>query len=98
MRRNGGKMKKVTKGARIAAVVCVILLLSMYVEAFVAALLAKPYSNQMFLGCLLCTIFVPIFLHILIRLFAMMSERKESDTTLHEVHKARRKEKKSAGQ
>lgn len=85
-------MKKVTKGARIAAIVCVVLLLGMYVATFIAALAAKPYSNGMFLGCVLCTVFVPIFLHILIRMFAMMSERKEGDVTLHELHKARKKE------
>ncbi len=85
-------MKKVTKGARIAAIACVVALLGMYVATFLAALAAKPYSNGMFLGCVLCTIFVPIFLHILIRMFAMMSERREGDTTLHELHKARKKE------
>lgn len=87
-------MKKTTKGARIAAMVCVVLLLGMYAAAFIAALTAKPYSNRLFLGCILCTVFVPIFLHILIRMFAMMSERREGDTTLHELHKARREEKK----
>lgn len=87
-------MKKTTKGARIAAIVCVVLLLGMYVATFIAAVTAKPYSNGMFLGCVLSTVFVPIFLHILIRMFALMSERREGDTTLHELHKARREEKK----
>lgn len=89
-------MKKVTKGARIAAIVCAAALLGMYVATFVAALTAKPYSNGMFLGCVLCTVFVPIFLHILIRMFAMMSERREGDTTLYELHKARKKERAEA--
>lgn len=90
-------MKKVTKGVRAVAIVCVVLLLGMYVATLVAALMAKPYSSGMFLGCVLCTVFVPIFLHILTRMFALMSERREGDTTLHELHMARRKEKKGQG-
>lgn len=85
-------MKK-SKGIRILAMVCVVLLLGMYVAAFVAALTARPYSKAIFLGCLLCTVFVPIFLHIMIRLFKHMSERKEGDVTLHEIHKARKEQK-----
>lgn len=84
-------MKKVTKGVRIVALLCVVLLLSMYVATLIAALTAKPYSSRMFMGCVLCTVFVPIFLHILTRLFAMMSERREGDTTLHELHQARKR-------
>lgn len=89
-------MKKVTRGTRIVALICVALLLGMYVATFIAAFMAKPYSNGMFLGCVLCTVFVPIFLHILTRMFAFMSERREGDTTLHELHMARRREKKDA--
>lgn len=74
--------------------ICVILLLGMYVATFAAALAAKPYSNVMFIGCLLCTVFVPIFLHILIRLFAHMSEKKEGGATLHEIHQSRKRDKK----
>lgn len=86
-------MKK-SKGARILAIICIVLLAGMYAATLIAAITAKPYSNGMFLGCLLCTVFVPIFLHIMIRLFAHMSERREGDTTLHELHQARKKEKK----
>ncbi len=89
-------MKKGTKGIRVVAIICVVLLLGMYVATFISALMAKPYSNGMFLGCVLCTVFVPIFLHILMRMFALMSERREGDTTLHELHVARRQEKKDA--
>lgn len=85
-------MKK-SKGIRILSIVCIVLLLGMYVATFVAAIMASPYSGGMFLGCLLCTVFVPIFLHIMIRLFAFMAEKKEGETTLHEIHQARKREK-----
>ena len=88
----GAEVKK-SKGIRILSIVCIVLLLGMYVATFVAAITASPYSGGLFLGCLLCTVFVPIFLHILIRLFALMAEKKEGEATLHEIHQARKKEK-----
>ncbi len=83
-------MNKRNKGVRVAALVCVALLLFMYLATLIAAFTAKPYSSRMFLGCVLCTVFVPIFLHILTRLFAMMSKRQEGDTTLHEYNRAKK--------
>jgi len=56
-------MNKRNKGVRVAALVCVALLLFMYLATLIAAFTAKPYSSRMFLGCVLCTVFVPIFLH-----------------------------------
>ncbi|MDE6874515.1 MAG: hypothetical protein K2P87_08660 [Lachnospiraceae bacterium] len=87
-------MKKKTKGLRIAAIVCVVALLGMYVATFAAAVTAKPYSGNLFIGCVLCTIFVPIFLHVLIRMFAIMTERQEGDTTLYEIHRTLRRKRK----
>lgn len=89
-------MKKITKGLRIAAIVCVVALLGMYVATFVAAVTAKPYSDKLFIGCVLCTIFVPIFLHVLIRMFAIMTARREGETTLYEIHRELRRKRKGA--
>ncbi|MBQ9118723.1 MAG: hypothetical protein IJY09_01560 [Lachnospiraceae bacterium] len=86
-------MKK-SKAARVVAILGIVLLLGMYVATFVAAITASPYASRMFMGCLLCTVFVPIFLHILIRMFQMMSEKKEGSMTLHELHQQRKQEKK----
>lgn len=84
---------KRSKGARILAMICVVLLLGLYAATFIAALTAKPYASRMFMGCLLSTVFVPVFLHIMIRLFVHMTERKEGQTTLHELHKAKKEQK-----
>lgn len=82
------------KGMRIIAWVCIVLLLGLYVVTVIAAVTASPYSMGLFMGCLASTVFVPIFLYILTRLFAHMTKRSEGDTTLHELHKARREQKK----
>ena len=56
--------RPITKGQRIAAIIVVILLISLYILTFVLALLAKPGANQMFLASLLCTILIPTILYI----------------------------------
>ena len=66
-----------SKGIRILAIVCVAALAGMYVATLIAALMAKPYSSQMFFGCLASTVFVPIFLHIMMRMYAYMSEKRK---------------------
>ena len=81
------------KGIRVLALLCVAALLGMYAATVIAAVTAKPYSAQLFFGCLVSTVFVPIFLHIMMRLFAHMSEKKEGGATLHEMHRAKQKQK-----
>lgn len=86
-------MKK-PKAVRIMAILGIVVLLGMYVATLIAAVTASPYASTMFMGCLLCTVFVPIFLHILTRMFIMMSEKKEGSITLHELHQQRKELKK----
>ena len=43
-------MNKRNKGVRVAALVCVALLLFMYLATLIAAFTAKPYSSRMFFG------------------------------------------------
>lgn len=82
-------MKK-SKAARVIAILGIVLLLGMYVATLIAAVTASPHTSTMFMGCLLCTVFVPIFLHVLTRMFIMMSEKKEGSMTLHELHQRRK--------
>ena len=56
--------RPVTKGQRIAAIVVVIMLLSLYIITFLLAVFAKPGANQMFLASLLCTIIIPTVLYV----------------------------------
>lgn len=86
-------MKKTNKAIRVAAMICVVLLIGLYIATFVAAIMAKPYAMGMFVGCLASTVFVPIALHILIRMFAIMSEKKEGSITMRDVHKMKKEQK-----
>ncbi len=54
--------KRKTTPKQIAALVCVVLLVGMYVGAFVVACLDLGDSGRLFAGCLVATIGVPILL------------------------------------
>lgn len=79
--------KKITP-KQIAALVCVILLVGMYIGAFVVACLDLGDSGRLFAGCLVATIGMPILLWLLIWSIDLMKKRQadnrppqnESDT------------------
>lgn len=48
------------KTKQIIAIIIVIVLVGMYVAAFVMALTDNPATMSMFRGCIACTIFVPV--------------------------------------
>ena len=54
---------------QIAALVCVVLLVGMYIGAFVVACLDLGDSGRLFAGCLVATIGLPILLWIYIWLY-----------------------------
>lgn len=49
---------------RILAIGMVLLLLAMYVWAFVAAFTARPEAGGMFNAAIFCTVFFPVLLYI----------------------------------
>lgn len=67
-------MKKKTK--QIAAWVCIILLVSLYIITFIVALLDFPGSGALFQSCLAATIGLPILLWIYIWLYGKMKEKQ----------------------
>ena len=87
-------MKKF-KPERVAAILGIVVLIGMYVALFISAVLAGPYTKQIFLGCLLSTVFIPIFLHVIVRLFVHMSKKSEGEYSLHDLHKMKKSEKTS---
>ncbi len=69
------KQRKKGTPKRIAALLCVILLLSLYVVTFIVACLDLGDSGRLFAGCLLATIAVPILLWIYIWLYGVYRDR-----------------------
>lgn len=82
------KAKRKMAPKQIAAIVCVILLVGMYIGAFVVACLDLGDSGRLFAGCLVATIGMPILLWLLIWSIDLMKKRQadnrppqnESDT------------------
>lgn len=61
---------------RIAAFACVVLLVGMYIGAFVVACLDLGDSGRLFAGCLVATIGMPILLWLLIWSFDLIKKRQ----------------------
>lgn len=70
--------KKIT-AKQLMALICVILLVGMYVGAFVVACLDLGDSGRLFAGCLVATIGLPILLWLLIWSYELMKKRQEEN-------------------
>ena len=70
-------------GKRIAAWIGIGVIVLMYLASAVAAMLAKPAANQLFMASLAATIFVPILLWIFIKLYEMA--HKDDGITRKEI-------------
>lgn len=67
--------KEKKKPKQIAAIICIILLVAMYLITFLVACLDFPGWNKLFAGCLLMTIALPILLWLYIWLYGMYTEK-----------------------
>ena len=63
---------------RVAALICVAVLLLLYVITFILALMDSPHTMTLFKGCFACTIFVPLAAYIFLRLhnYAMWRSKR----------------------
>ncbi len=64
---------------QIAALLCVILLASVYLLTLLAACLDFPGADKMFVTCLYATIGLPILLWLYIWLYGIMKDRRKGD-------------------
>ena len=70
------KQRKKIAPKQIAALVCAVLLVGMYIGAFVVACLDLGDSGRLFAGCLVATIGMPILLWLLLWSFDLMKKRQ----------------------
>ena len=70
------KDKKISP-KQVAAMICVVLLVGLYVATLIVALLDFPGWDRLFQACLVATIGLPILLWIYIWLYQQIRERKE---------------------
>lgn len=79
--------KRKTTLKQIAALVCVVLLVGMYIGAFIVACLDLGDSGRLFAGCLVATIGMPILLWLLIWSIELMKKSSpDSDDSENASH------------
>lgn len=70
------KQRKKIAPKQIVSLVCAVLLVGMYIGAFVVACLDLGDSGRLFAGCLVATIGMPILLWLLLWSFDLMKKRQ----------------------
>ncbi len=66
------------KPKQIAAILCIVLLVLLYIATLVVSLLDFPGSDRLFAACLVATVGLPILLWIYIWLFGKITENRSS--------------------
>lgn len=61
---------------QIAAIICIVLLVGLYIFTLISALLDIPYWDSLFAACLVATIGLPILLWIYIQAYKKYKEKK----------------------
>lgn len=75
------------KPKQIAAIICIVLLVLLYVATLVISLLDFPGSDRLFAACLVATIGLPILLWIYIWLYGKYTGRKTLATDISKSEK-----------
>lgn len=81
MKKNNNSSKKMT-AKRVGALLGVVLLVSIYVIALLAAVFDFPGADKIFRGCLILTFTVPILLWVYIGLYGKLTNKK----TIADLH------------
>ena len=63
---------------RITAIAVIVLLVGMYITTLVLAITAKPNANGMFLASLICSIFIPIMMYLMMWITDVFTKRKKA--------------------
>ena len=72
---------------RIAALVGVVLLCLMYITALVAAVIGSEFAGKILAVALVCTIIVPVMIHLLL----MMKNAREGRSVMDETYQYKNK-------
>ncbi len=73
---------------RIAAIVGIVLLVLLYVSAFVLAVMNHPDSGRMLMAAIVSTVFIPVLIH----LFLMMNNARKGKGIYDEPYSYREKD------
>ncbi len=81
---------KTNKIKRVLAIVGIVILLGLYLFSLVAAILAKPYANGLFLASIFATFIIPVFIYVFLLMNRTFGKSKEG-YTMHEINKMKKK-------
>ena len=68
-----------SKVKRIAAIIGLIFIISMYLISFLSALFATEYSYSLFAASIFCTIVIPIMIYVFITVYKWVHKNDESE-------------------
>ena len=72
---------------RILALVGIIFLVGLYVAAFILAIMNSPDTGRMFMAAIVCTVMIPVMIHLLL----MMNNARKGKDVLDETYSYREK-------
>ncbi|MCM1263117.1 MAG: hypothetical protein NC313_10390 [Butyrivibrio sp.] len=72
------KEKRTKTPQQIAALICVVILVGMYIITFIAACLDFPNSDRLFAACLLASIGLPILIWVYIQLYTITKQKRDA--------------------
>lgn len=64
---------------RIFALILVIILIGLYVLTFISGLLATPYTQSLFKGCIAATVVIPVFLYAYRLIYNVLKKDQNKD-------------------
>jgi Na+/melibiose symporter-like transporter len=87
-------MKKIKQ---IMAIIGLIVIAGLYIWAFVAAIMARPEANAMFVAAIICTVVIPIMLYVITWLARVFSGKDLLEAVEHQARMEKEKEEKEKG-
>ncbi|MCM1047860.1 MAG: hypothetical protein NC433_05480 [Clostridiales bacterium] len=72
------KEKRTRTPQQIAALICIVILIGMYIITFIAACLDFPNSDRLFAVCLFASIGLPILIWVYIQLYTITKKKRDA--------------------
>ncbi|MCR5527213.1 MAG: hypothetical protein K6F39_07530 [Lachnospiraceae bacterium] len=76
---------------RISAIIGIIILAALYITALAAALTGSPAAGKIFIASIMCTVFIPVMIHMLL----MMNNARKGKSWMDEPYSYREKKDKN---
>jgi Na+/melibiose symporter-like transporter len=68
-----------SKVKRVAAIIAIILIASLYLISFISAIFAKENAYGLFMASIFCTVVIPIMMYLFIWVYKMVHKKDETE-------------------